>query len=236
MPDLTYSQARGLVDDLKKELGNVRRNMLLFKRGKGWKALGYNTLQDCCKTEFGRSLSWFYRQAQEAQVLDNIMERGIAPMADISGRALQQLAKVGAALQTDIYLVAESAVGGTPTESAITHAIEAFKEEVLTGTIEDGEGEQVRVADLRAAGVAHRILEAKLRNTERLTNGSKREYIAKNLSAYMDGWAINNGVLYAKLRIRESDLLKDFQGVDLERLKVSLWTEPLAEPQVEGVK
>lgn len=224
MDELDSFSARTMIHQINKNLKEARRWILLFRRGKGWKALGYANLKECVKAEWGYSLSWFYRQAQAQQVIENIAARGILPMGDLSGRALQQLAKVGADIQTEVYLAAEAAIDGTPTESAITHAIEAFHEEVLTGTIEDGDGEQVRVADLRAAGVAHRILEAKLRNTERLTSGSKREYITKNVPVTIEEVLTRTNETMLVIRV------PGFVKVGVIDAHLSLWTEPLAEP------
>lgn len=230
MIELSESDARILVQDVRQHLGGARRKMLTFRRGKGWKALGYPNLESCIRAEFGRSLSWAYRMAQQQAVLDNLAMQGISPVSEISGNALQQLAKLGADIQGAAYAVAYNVSGGNPTESTVKRAVETLQEQMVTGVFEDGDGGQVSVQDLQTGAVIERVLEAKLRNSARLT--SKRNYLIKAFPASIVSTG-GMGPFTATLALYQLPL-DDYEKIKCARqngqsVNISLWLESTAE-------
>lgn len=119
---LRRKDARRLADDIRRDIGRVRRNLLKLYEGRGWEALGYESWRQCVGREFRQAQSHMYRLLDAARI-----ERNISPEHDVGGvreSVLRPLGRLEAGRQAEAWgmAVGESG-GGEPTARVIKAAV-----------------------------------------------------------------------------------------------------------------
>ena len=49
---MSKDEALSLIHEIKNDLNSIRQKLLMLKNREGWKALGYESFEECCNTEF----------------------------------------------------------------------------------------------------------------------------------------------------------------------------------------
>lgn len=206
-------------------LSEVRKLAWELREYKGWKALGYKSWRACVSAEFQKSASQLYRQVSAAEVEN---ELGFA-LGENPERVLRPLAKKGFTPEERqaLWSVAQKLVGegGKVTTGVVEAVVTGLGEMLISGTTQDGEGEQTPLATRIEADLLARIRETKLAHKEHIRGmDAKRDYI-------LGGLPINRIFLYehAQITVSVDDQLLREKILAAARsgkpIYLSLWTE-----------
>lgn len=72
---LRRNDARKLADEIRRDIGRVRRNLLRLYEGRGWEALGYASWRQCVGREFKQAQSHMYRLLDAARINHQTVKR-----------------------------------------------------------------------------------------------------------------------------------------------------------------
>lgn len=71
---MTKKEARACLNGIAENAEKIWNLLLEFHARKGWKALGYGTIDDCVQAEFGHQKAWFYKQLKAAKLEKELQE------------------------------------------------------------------------------------------------------------------------------------------------------------------
>lgn len=133
---LRRQDARKLADEIKRDIGRVRRNLLKLYEGRGWEALVYSSWRQCVGREFRQAQSHMYRMLDAARI-----ERNISPEHDVSGvreSVLRPLGRLESGRQAEAWGMAVGEAGGgdaEPTARVIKAAVRRLLGEEEPGAV-----------------------------------------------------------------------------------------------------
>lgn len=140
----------------------------------GWRALGYGSWRECVKAEFERGQSTLYKQLSAAAVERQISPDGV--IGAIPERILRPLARKAFTEETrrTLWEVAKSISGAEAsiTSGTMEAVVEVLGEAIVTGTLQDADGEQHPLFERVRADVMARAVETRKRHQQYLQQGA----------------------------------------------------------------
>lgn len=178
------TEARALVLAIQTELGAAEKHFiegerrytrareLLYKlhEYEGWKALGYGSWRQCVKAEFHKSQATLYNQLAAAAIEQQISTTG--GIGSIPERVLRPLARKHYSAETNkmLWEVAKQVTGAEAsiTSGTINAVIEVLEEAIVTGTLQDEQGEQHSVFERIKVDTLARTIETRKRQQQHI--------------------------------------------------------------------
>lgn len=216
--DYHLNQARKLILDLR-ELG-------------GWKILGYTSWAECVTNEFGKSSSTVYRQLNAALVELELSPNG--GIGEISERVLRPLTKRGYSTEARqaIWSISQDIVGdgGKVTTGVVEAVVEGLKDMLVSGTTQDGDGNQHPITERMQADLVARVREKKLQHKQHINQmDKKRDYILGGRAIKDTSISIINGHTCVSVVFELDDSAEIERLAESDRLGkpiyCNLWTE-----------
>lgn len=138
----------------------------------------YNTFEDYCQTKWQLDRVYAYRLMSAAQVANNLLPMGNIPENERQARPLTELEPDEQRIVWEV--VQQTAPAGKVTAAHVKSVANVFKDVVKTGAIDDGSGEQIKVADVVTAAITEETYERMMRQRGYIEgklngNGNARE-------------------------------------------------------------
>lgn len=198
----------------------------------GWKALGYASWGECVKSEFDITSSTIYRQLNAALVELELSPNG--GIGEISERVLRPLTRRSYSIEARqaIWSVAQDIVGdgGKVTTGVVEAVVEGLKDMLVSGTTQDGDGNQHPITERMHADLVARVREKKLQHKQHINRmDKKRDYILGGREARNTARSTVNGLSCVLLQAELCDALEIDKLSQAMRsgkqIYCALWTE-----------
>lgn len=122
---------------------------------------GYPTFEAYCQERWQMTRQYANNMIAAASVIDNLETIVVKPTNEAQARPLTTLAPDEQRIVWDV--VQQTAPAGKVTAAHVQSVANVFKEVVTTGAIDDGSGEQIRVADVVKAAITEETYERMMR-------------------------------------------------------------------------
>jgi len=140
--DMNESEARQIVDDIKRGISTVRARIYELDRRKGWKALGYRSFSACCLQEFPELHERTIKKQLHAAQVEEALKRELGPngpkfVGATPETHLRPLVSVKnddetlVAAYTKAQEIAKDENHGKLTEAIVTRAVEEVRPEYI---------------------------------------------------------------------------------------------------------
>lgn len=203
--DMTVEEAKECVRLIHTHLGNLRALLLELYQRKGWRVLGYETWRACAVQEFAYDETYLYRLLSAAIVEQNVF----SPIGENRESHLRPITALEPDEQRIVWtVVKETAPNGKVTTGHVNSVVAVFKEVMVTGAVDNGDGESVSVHDLVKLAVAEETKERLHRYNEHIStalqNASQTRYKASGTVL-----ALQHGDLHITLK---TGVLRDLEA------------------------
>lgn len=183
---MTEQEARDCVYKINQHLGSLRALLLDLYQRKGWLALGYESWRDCVTSEFEKKQSRVYQLLAAARV-----EQNLSTTVEIPERHLRPLAALAPDEQIAVWeVIKETAPNGKVTAQHAKSIANVFKEAMVTGAIDNGDGISIPIRGALYAAASDETTERAKRQTahieERTQNASKSRYTGQGVALRLE--------------------------------------------------
>lgn len=211
-------------------INQARKLILDLKECGGWKVLGYGSWHKCVTEEFHKSSASVYRQLNAALVELELSPNG--RIGEINERVLRPLTKRGYSTEAKqaIWAISQEIVGegGKITSGVVDAVIDGFKDMLVSGTIQDADGNQNPISEQMHGDLVARVRQVRLAHKDHIKRmGADRDYLVGGVK--ITGVKTNSYARNAHVDVWGLEPINIEKITEAKRLGktiyISLWTE-----------
>lgn len=169
----------------------------------------YSSFAEYCKLRWDIDASYAHRLMDAAEVIQRLLPIGNGPLNEAQAR---ELARLDAELQAPAWqLVLDTAPGGKVTAAHIRSVVQTLRDLVVTGAVDMGTGDMVRLADALRAPITEETYERMQRQIAHIQARQSPDprYITEGTVTAVDASHVTFGVT------EPLDMLKPGQSVKI---------------------
>lgn len=198
---MTRQRAEELDTGIKRHLDAVNGHLRAMRREldelnefEGYRLLGYASFKAYCLKELHHKHGQIYRELAAAKI-ERVLQ---VEIGTISENALRPIMVFEEDVQQTLTAVAIQAAGGAEnvTEGVMKETINMLSDAVITGCIQDEQGEQHPLADAVNLDLQARLLELRQRNAAHKSK-TLRDYVVQDAEAEVRGVGESTFTLWA---------------------------------------
>lgn len=220
---MSTEEAMQCIQDIRGHLRSARRLAIRLFEQRGWLVLGYASYADCLKEELDYSTSYAYRLLGAASVERNLMEYEQSPIGEnynvesLPEASLRPLTPLSPDEQRAVWeVVKQTSPTETITADHIKSVVGVAKSMLVSGAIDDGTGNDMRISDIPKAAIIEETYERMQRQKQHIADNLARKEGRMNFVPLTDSQGVPFVDRQVKIAAYQVNSFITFKAPDLD--------------------